>query len=415
MKMAQKAANAKEFHIRESVNYTKRSIKKILDEIGPRASGSPEEWQAQQRMAEDLKQWADTVETEEFIVHRGAFMGFIFVTLVFGLSSAFLYWFHRPLLGLIAGILGFIPMLLEFVMYKQFLDPFFPGYTSHNVIAARKPTGETKRRIILVGHADSAFEWTLNYKLGGTGMKIILVPALLSVVLAIIFNLIKFFMSLSGTDITASPALNVLGIVMTVLMVPALGAAFFYNPRRVVPGANDNLTGCYVAMSVLRELADADIRFEDTEVIAVMSGSEEAGLRGAKAYVKAHLEELKAIETVAVALDTFKDMDSFAVYKRDLSGTVAHDAQVAKLVHDAAANCGRELPYSSVYLGASDGVPFTQAGIKAVGFAAMDPAGPRYYHTRLDTAELLVPEAIQLGLEITLETVCKYAQEGLPD
>ena len=43
----------------------------------------------------------------------------------------------------------------------------------------------------------------------------------------------------------------------------------------------------------------------------------------------------------------------------------------------------------------------------------MDPTPPRYYHTRLDTPDLLVPEALEVGAKVLLETACLYDTEGL--
>ena len=44
----------------------------------------------------------------------------------------------------------------------------------------------------------------------------------------------------------------------------------------------------------------------------------------------------------------------------------------------------------------------------------MDPTPPRYYHTRLDDASCLVPEAIEAGIEVMIEAACMYDKEGLP-
>ena len=146
----------------------------------------------------------------------------------------------------------------------------------------------------------------------------------------------------------------------------------------------------------------------------ICSGSEEAGLRGAKAYVKRHEKELKEIPTAVVALDTFRDLEDMAVYDRDLSGTVQHDWGVKYLVKNAAANCGFDLPFSSVYVGGSDAAAFTQKKVPATCLAAMNPDPPRYYHTRLDTPELLRPECISAGIEIMCEVACMYDKEGVP-
>ena len=65
------------------------------------------------------------------------------------------------------------------------------------------------------------------------------------------------------------------------------------------------------------------------------------------------------------------------------------------------------------HFAACDAAAFTQKKIKATGFAAMDPTPPKYYHTRLDTPDLLVPEALEVGVKVLLETACLYDSEGL--
>src|SRR5690606_13329622 len=54
-------------------------------------------------------------------------------------------------------------LYFQLVRYKLLLDPFFPKKTSYNVYGALKPSGEVKRRIILNGHPDGAYEWRFNF------------------------------------------------------------------------------------------------------------------------------------------------------------------------------------------------------------------------------------------------------------
>ena len=407
--------DASKINMASSVDYMVKTITDICEKIGPRAPGSEAELKAQNYMGEDLKKWSDKVEVEEFIVHRQAFMGFIPFTVAMAIIATIIFFTDYPLISFILTILGFIPLVLEFVMYKQFIDPLFIGHKSHNLIATRSPKGEVKKRIILVAHADSQYEWILNYKLGGIGMKLFLIPGVVGLIACSIASLVKgIVVDFKGID---TPATNtfflVVGIILCIFIIPYVGFLFLQSHTKSVPGANDNLSGCLGCMSVLKHLEEAGVRFENTEVRVILSGSEEAGLRGAKAYAKAHKDELKDVETIVVACDTLRDLKDMAVYDRDLSGTLKHDTQVKQLVKKAALNCGHDLPYASIYLGACDAAAFTQAGIKATGFAAMDPTPPRYYHTRLDTPDKLCPDALQVGAEILLETVCLYDQEGL--
>lgn len=408
---------SQKFDPKRLAKFSVKNITRIVNEIGPRKPGSPEELKAQELMAKELSKYCEDVKIEEFKVHRQAFMGFIPFTVACAIASVFTYAFASPIISLILVILGFIPLLLEFVMYKQFIDPLFIGHPSHNVIAKRAPKGEVKKRIIFVGHSDSQFEWTLNYLLGGVGMKLVLIPAVVGLVADLIIAIIGIICAgTNGALEAAEPRwLMILGFVVGCVFIPfQLGFLFFQSYTKSVPGASDNLSGCYGAISVAKALEDTDTRFENTEVVVICSGSEEAGLRGAKAYVNAHEKELKEIETCVIACDTFRDLETMAVYDRDMSGTVKHDWGVKHLVKNAGANCGYDLHFESVYIGASDAAAFTQKGVKATGFAAMDPTPPRYYHTRLDNVENLREDAIAAGIEILIEAACMYDKEGLP-
>ena len=398
--------------VKECVNYCVKEIKYVCKEVGGRESGSPAERKAQEHMADELRKYTDSVEFEEFDLHPKAFMGWVIIVGICMIASVILYNLGFALVSLILTLVGAVCMIAEFLMYKEFLDPFFPKRTSANVIAIRKPEGEVKRRIIFNGHCDSAYEWRYTYLGGGHLLVAVIAIAIVGLVVTLVCEIAALA---TGHAMTAFEGgfWKVMGYVQLVWIPSYISILFFTHWKLVVPGANDNLTGCVNAMAVMKYLSDNDIRFENTEVRAVLTGSEEAGLRGAKAYAKRHKEELLATETVVLGLDTFRDLKDLAVYDRDLSGTLKHDKQAKELVKNAASNCGLDLPYASIYIGACDAAAFTQIGVKATGFAAMDPTPPRYYHTRLDSWELLEPEAIRTGIEVETEACCMYDAVGL--
>lgn len=414
MKLSEKIFSAGKSNIDDTVNYMVDKITDIIKSIGPRAPGSPQELKAQKLMANELRKWSDDVKIEGFTVHRQAFMGFIPFTVAAAIISVFLYWAYMPLKAFGVTVLGIIPLILEFGMYKQFCDPLFKGHPSHNVLAVRKPSGEVKKRIYFVAHADSQYEWLLNYKLGGTGMKIVLIPAVVGLIVSSAANFIMWIVSRTvNPNAIDLLFFKIVGVCLALFVPFFIAFLFFQSYTKSVPGANDNLSGCLCCMSVLKSLHEADVRFENTETAVLLTGSEEAGLRGAKAFVKAHSDELKEVETVVIAADTIRDLKDMAIYDRDLSGTLKHDKQAKELVKRAAINYGMDLPYASVYIGSTDAAAFTQAKIKATGFAAMDPTPPRYYHTRLDDIDMLEPQALKIGAQILVETACLYDREGL--
>ena len=408
---------SKDFDIDRQVEYAVKGITKVCRRIGPRKPGSPEEYRAQQWFQKDMKNYCEETRIEEFTLHRQGFMGFIPFTVACGIASVFVNWFASPIAALILCICAFVPLVFEFLMYKEFDDFLFPKQTSHNMIAVRKPKGEVKQRIVMVGHSDSQFEWTLNYLIGGLQAKLFVeIPAVVGLVVQTVFALVCIIAGKGGAAVNIQSArwFFILFFVISCVFIPfEFAFLFFQSWTKSVPGASDNLSGCYVGMAVVKALDEAKVRFENTEVVVICSGSEEAGLRGSKAYAKAHEKELKEIPTCVVALDTFRDLETMAVYRRDLSGTLQHHDGTKVLVHDACANCGFDVKYESIYIGGSDAASFTQRGIPATGFAAMDPAPPRYYHTRLDTPENLRPEAIKAGIEIMIEACCMFDKDGI--
>lgn len=400
--------------LREMTNFSVRGIKKICKDVGPRPAGSEQEHEAQKLMAAELDGACDKVEIEPFDVHPGAFLGWILTDGIMMIAAIVLFFFGMSAIALALCALSLIFAIVEFLLYKKLLDPFFPKKTSHNVVAVRKPKGEVRRRIIFSGHADSANEWRFTYYGGSKLLVPIIGLSFVGILLGLVLGIwaVAAGHAFSAAD---SGALNVMRYVFLAWIPILFTALFFENKKRPVMGANDDLTGCFISMAVVKYMQQHDIRFENTEVWVVLTGSEEAGLRGAKAFCKAHKNELSDVETVFVGLDTIRDYDFAAVYSRDLTGTVKNDAGACALVKEAAKQTGLDLPYKSVFFGATDAAAVTQAGMKAVSVSAMDPAPAKYYHTRLDTADNLDIKTVEAVLGVTLETAFLFDEKGLSD
>lgn len=401
--------------VRLYTNYALKHIKTICKQFGPRPVGSESEINAQEYLAKELETTCDTVLKEDYKCSDKAFMSWVPIGAVMLILSAAFFTFGLPVVSLAIGCVTLFMILAEFIFYKPVLDIFFPKKTSVNVTGIRKASGETKRRIIFSGHVDSAFEWTYTYHGGRPVVAGIIVTAVIAVLLNIgggIYGLI------AGDGIVWTDdnlALKIIAVVMYVT-VPVLGAAvFFCNYKRPVTGANDDLSGCLVSAAVLKFMDANNIRFENTEVVALMAGGEEAGLRGSKAWAKAHADEMKAdgVETVFVALDTIREIDFMAIYDKDMTGMVKNDKRAANLVQTAAKNMGYDVPIKAIELGSTDAAAISQAGIPATAFTAMDPSPARYYHTRLDAEDNLDPRMMETGLKIALETAFLFDEKGI--
>jgi len=398
--------------LREITNYAVKSIKSICKNIGPREPGSENEQKAQEFIAAELNSCCDTVSIEEFPVHPNAFLGWIPICSILMSLAAILYNVRLSLFSLVLTVIAIVVVIFEFVLYREILDPFFKRKTSRNVIGIRKPSGELKRRIIISGHIDSSNEWTFSY-LGGPKLLIgVMGFAIVGFVTSLVFSSIAI---IRGHALSAlgEKFLLIFGYVLLAFIPIYFIASFFRNGKRTVMGANDNLTGSLASVAVAKFMQENNIRFENTEIQILVTGSEEAGLRGAKDYCKRHCDENKELETVFCGLDTLKDLEHIAIYSKDLSGTVNNHAGVCLLMKKAASFAGFDLPFKTVTLGASDAAAVTQACIPAATLAAMDPAPARYYHTRLDTDDILNLKCIEVCINIMLETTFLYAENGL--
>src|SRR5690606_36970159 len=151
---------------------------------------------------------------------------------------------------------------------------------------------------------------------------------------------------------------------------------------RPVPGANDNLSGVFLALGVVKALRESGVSFEHTEIACLITGSEEAGLRGAKAWAAGHAREFRDVETVFLALDTFHGLEPLTIYLEARNATVKNDPGCGALIRQAAKTCGHEASIGSIPLGSTDAAPVAQAGLTATALGAMDPASAPFYHPR---------------------------------
>lgn len=403
-------------------NYAARAIKKVCKEIGPRFSGTEQEKKGIEFMSEELKTCCDDVKIDSFSVHPKAFLGWIPMSGILMIVAAALF-FAAQFFGIVPFFYAVIALAVfciffavtEFVFYNETLDPFTPKKESYNTYGIRKASGETKRRIIFCGHADSSMEWRFSY-LGGPKLLILIlgggVAGLVYTAAASIFMTVK---TAADPAFAESMTADVLSYIMLGFIVFYIPVIFMYDKKRIVEGANDDLTGCFTSIAVLKFMQDNDIRLENTEVVALCTGSEEVGLRGSKDFVKKHAKEFSDVETVFIALDTIRDFDHMAIYNKDMSGVVKNNPEACNLIKKAAETEGYDLPYRTVSLGATDAaaVSKSKCGIKAASFSAMDPKPARYYHTRLDTHENLDLKTIEAGVGIALETAFLFDEKGL--
>ncbi len=360
-------------------------ITHICTKFEKRGPGSYGEQQACEYMAEQLKELGcETTYVDEFKENPGSFFGWIYITI----SCCFLAlasYFFMPLLSIIFIVLGLTLCVLQFGLYKKTVDKLFKEKIGHNAAGFKKPTGEVKRRIIFNGHPDGAWEWPFKYKFTYLGFDIHMIVCFIGAFYTIGIAIANVAGVLPPELATK---LGLCGLVFTPFW---FGLYFMWNRNKIVDGANDNLSGCYIGIAILKALKDEGIELENTEIGVVLTGSEEAGLRGAKAWCEAHAHEFNDVPTFVYSYDTIAQPEYMQANYRDLNGTVKVDKDVSDLYVEACEELGIKCGKGIVppLGGATDSAAFAQAGMRSTGITALNHALPDFYHTRLDTPEKL--------------------------
>lgn len=145
-----------------------------------------------------------------------------------------------------------------------------------------KASMESHQCIIITTHFDAAYEMTFFRKLPAwaVALHIILPDTRLGI----------RFVSRILNSVGLTPAVynTVIGIAMIPVFCSLIGWLFFINWKVISPGASDDLSGCSVAASLLKEMQEKGIRLQYTDVGVLIADGEESGMRVAMAWAKAH-------------------------------------------------------------------------------------------------------------------------------
>ena len=383
-----------------AASYIVREITRICQDMGRRSPGSEGERKAAEYMAHVLEDecGCTDVKVETFTEHPDSFLGYFSFTAVLGVLSAACF-FISPWAGLIFAAMDLMLFILQFVLYKELIDPLCPEGKSVNVTALKPCSSQIKQRVFLNGHMDAAWEFPLNYYFGGVVFEI---PGVMAVSGVVYFIGISICAILGAGDWTRIAALCGLIFVPAFILVGCT-----YNSSRIVDGANDNLSGCYMGIALLREMERQGICPEHTQVGVILTGSEEAGLKGAKAWSRMHKDDFRDVPTYIISFDTIHDPKQLMINRRDLNATVASDEQLCSAFLQAARNVQVPCKTGQVPLfgGSTDGAAFVQGGFRAVSVTGLSHVLEDYYHTRRDSWDNLNPQGLENCYKATVSLI----------
>ncbi len=403
-------ANNFENRINEiDVNDTLSMTKDIIDKYGPRLTGTKSTKQAAQNIHNKLSKHCDQSKIEKFEVRRESFMAFMKIFAISFVISSFFFFLGG--LWTILAVFGYtfatVFALLQFVLYKETFDPLFRKFTGYNVSGVIKPSEEIKQRIIIQGHHDSAY--VMNFlsdpktqKMYAprifTGLSVFIGTNLLLVILVFL----EIF------QVQTDGFRNVISFIILV-GAPAVVQFYFFKSNKVSPGAGDNLIASMISVKIAQifgqSKAEGKNLLKHTEIVVISTDAEESALRGARAYVKKHIDELKAIPTYVFNIESLYNVEDLSFLTADINGFIKLSPEMA---HDGmiiAESLGYKTKEAPITFGGggTDAAEYAKQNIEATTILGMENSAIReglVYHTLNDTVDSINPSVVKAVLEI---------------
>ncbi|MBN2357931.1 MAG: M28 family peptidase [Deltaproteobacteria bacterium] len=381
-------------------------IERIVDECPRRQPTSEDERRASQIFVHEFERLGLQTEVEEFRFNDNLYAN---VALHFGLASAATA--VSPLLPAVACALHTLAGASYYAdsTRRGYLLRRLLGFKrSQNVLGRLPADGEPALRVIALGHVDAAFTGLIFDERFVRLFSATSAPPPLDRVQRGLALATYCQFALAGFDLARTvlgPLTWPLRPIEHLLNVPGTLSALFALETvlrdRIVPGANDNLTGAVALCALARRLAP--LKPDDVELLFVATGCEEASLGGADALIRRHGEEWPRDRTVFIALDSLTNGE---LRYLDREGEVRRTPVVPWLAEILARTAAAEPRFASVTpfeppVGGSDAAACMAHGYPAVGLTCIDPelGSPRHYHQLSDTPANLDLDQLMVSID----------------
>ena len=395
-----------------------RFLCELLQAFPARLAGSPEERGAQERLAKAFEEIGGepTWHAFDWPPHLYGGLALNFGVGVLGALVAK----RSPLLGLALGATSAVSAVSELTRRGLVLRRLQGKRASQNLVVTFRPPGEAGmepvRRLVLLAHADSAYTGVIfNPKVIRASLRP--PPEALSWLkkqLRLPTASLGLLAALAAARVAGlrAPWVDVATGVLAIppAIVAALNTEVLIR-NHVVPGAADNMTGCVSVVELCRRLVP--VLPARTELVAVITGSEESGTGGAFRLAEKMEGTWDKQTTTVLAIDTMTNGDLCVLEEGELwRHPIPEPLRAA--IQSTSAEPGmpviREYPIPA---GATDALPFLVRGYTAAGLSSIDPdiGAPRNYHHPTDTAENVDPLELSRSLDFA-ERLCARILAG---
>ena len=404
-------------HSPDECAYVRAVVKRIVEECPQRAPASDDERRAQTILQADFERLGLKTRFERFRFNANLYANLALHCGLALLATALS--FAVPLVALALHLAVGVSLFLDTTRRAYLLRRLFPFRPSQNLLATLPAQGEPALRIVLGAHADAAPPGLMFHPRLVRRFARARLPFSLERPLAVIAY---SQLALAAFDLSrafGAPASLAIAVAQAALSLPAL-VAFVLNleaalRRRVVPGANDDLSG----MAALPLLAArlAPVKPNEVELVFAVTGCEEASMGGADALARSRRGVWDPRRTVFVALDC---ITNGALHYLRAEGDVVRlfvPAWLEKIIIETASGDPRFRTLKGLLLpaGGTDAHAFLAHGFFACSFASIDSSlgTPQHYHRLSDTLENLDIDALMDSIDFLEKLVMAIIRRRL--
>ena len=382
-----------------------------------RVTGTAALHEAALRIREEFAKYCDpgSAKIEEFDVHPGSFLKYLPGLTVLYFAAAVLLYFNLPWPALAAIVLAVLAFTGQFLLYWHLLDPIFPKSRGYNIVGSIEPQGEVRQQVIVSAHHDAAYVFhllarapRLYFPLMRAGLAVMLFALLVCLTAAL----------LSLFAIALPQWVSITLMALGVFVLPFL----FFTTNKIVPGAGDNMIAVAIAGEVGRVFGAAkrpgQALLKHTRIVLASFDAEECGMRGARAFVSRHRQEMAAVKTYVLNMDTLYRLKDLNFFRADRNSMVKLSYPVAIECRDIARVMGYRATVSSMSPGGghTDAAAFGEAGIAATNMCAMSynrmkEYHPWVYHTPNDVSKYVERPLVAACIGIIREYILKKDKE----
>jgi Peptidase family M28 len=361
-------------------------------------SASPGEHAVAAMIADELRGYGLQPRVEEERVHGGYWWPIGIPTALAAVAG-----FLGGAFAAVAGLFGAAAVADDVNCERHwFRKLFLPKRTTHNVVAEVGPAHAARTLVFiahhdaphagLVFHPDLPRAWARKY------------PQILDRAKTTPPTMWGSFFGPLGVALAPLFGFRKLRLFSALLSAGYAAAMVDIGMRRVVDGANDNLSGVAASMSLAKALA-ADPP-QNTRVILLFPGTEEGFQEGMRAWFSRHRHELRRESTIFLNHETVGSPNLVLIEGEGMLGITDYPEDLKDFIQGVADDLDIFLWRELRTRNASDSLIPLRAGYKCALFCSCDELkAPTNYHWYTDTADNVnygtVAQMARLSLELT--------------